>query len=128
ALQVEKLIAGVTDEKEKISILYKYLQQNTRYISIQLGVGGWQPFDAAYVAKNGYGDCKALTNYMQSLLKTAGIPSYYTVVYAGSSGYAQNRFVEDLPSNQFNHVILCVPGMKDTTWLECTSQQSPPGY
>lgn len=128
ALQVQKLIAGVTNEKEKINILYNYLQQNTRYISIQLGVGGWQPFEAAYVAKNGYGDCKALTNYMQSLLKSAGIPSYYTVVYAGTSGFAQNRFVEDLPSNQFNHVVLCVPGNKDTTWLECTSQQSPAGY
>ena len=128
ALQVQKLIGGVKDEKEKINILYQYLQKNTRYISIQLGVGGWQPFDAAYVAKNGYGDCKALTNYMQSLLKTAGIPSYYTVVYAGTSGYAQNRFVEDLPSSQFNHVVLCVPGNKDTTWLECTSQQSPAGY
>ncbi len=127
-LQVQKLIAGVKDEKEKINILYNYLQQNTRYISIQLGVGGWQPFEAAYVAKNGYGDCKALTNYMQSLLKTSGIPSYYTVVFAGTSGFAQNRFVEDLPSNQFNHVVLCVPGNKDTTWLECTSQQSPAGY
>lgn len=128
SLQVQKLIAGVTDEKEKINILYNYLQQNTRYFSIQLGLGGWQPFEAAYVAKNGYGDCKALTNYMQSILKSAGIPSYYTVVYAGTSGFAQNRFVEDLPSNQFNHVVLCVPGNKDTTWLECTSQQSPAGY
>ena len=126
--EVQKLISGVTDKKEKMNILYRYLQQNTRYISIQLGVGGWQPFDAAYVAKNGYGDCKALTNYMQSLLKSAGIPSYYTVVYAGTSGYAQNRFVEDLPSNQFNHVVLCVPGEKDSTWLECTSQQEPAGY
>ena len=128
AQQVQKLIAGAKDEKEKINILYNYLQQNTRYISIQLGVGGWQPFEAAYVAKNGYGDCKALTNYMQSLLKSAGIHSYYTVVYAGTSGYAQNRFVEELASNQFNHVVLCVPGNKDTTWLECTSQQSPAGY
>ena len=127
-LQVQKLMTGITDEKEKIKILYQYLQQNTRYISIQLGVGGWQPFDAAYVTKNGYGDCKALTNYMQSLLKSAGITSYYTIVNAGASGFAQNRFVEDLPSNQFNHVILCVPGIKDTTWLECTSQSTPAGY
>ena len=126
--KVQKLITGVTDEKEKIKILYQYLQQNTRYISIQLGVGGWQPFEAAYVAKNGYGDCKALTNYMQSLLKSAGIDSYYTIIFAGASAFAQNRFVEDLPSQQFNHVVLCVPGDKDTTWLECTSQNAPAGY
>ena len=95
ALHVKNLTSGITNVKEKINILYHFLQQNTRYISIQLGIGGWQPFEAAYVAKNGYGDCKALTNYMYSLLKAAGITSHYTVVFAGTSGYAQNHFVED---------------------------------
>ena len=126
--QINSLTSGVTDEKEKIKILYNYLQKNTRYISVQLGIGGWQPFEATYVAKNGYGDCKALTNYMYSILKYAGIKSNYTVVYAGSSGYAKNRFVNDFSSNQFNHVILCVPGKKDSVWLECTSQNAPAGY
>lgn len=128
AAEVKNLTAGVSDVKERIKILYNYLQNNTRYISIQLGIGGWQPFDAAYVAKNGYGDCKALTNYMYALLKEANIPSYYTVIYAGSSGYAKNRFIQELPSQQFNHVVLLVPTGKDSMWLECTSQQSPAGY
>lgn len=128
ATEVSNLIKGESDVKERIKILYNYLQKNTRYISVQLGIGGWQPFDAAYVAKNGYGDCKALTNYMQALLKAADIPSYYTVIYAGTSGFAKNRFMQDLPSSQFNHVVLLVPTGKDSVWLECTSQQAPAGY
>ena len=126
--KVNQLTAGITDVKEKIKILYQYLQQNTRYISIQLGLGGWQPFDASFVAKKGYGDCKALANYMHSLLKAAGIPSNYTIVNAGATGNAKNRVIEDFPSNQFNHVIICVPLAKDSMWLECTDQNLPAGY
>ncbi|HEX2607070.1 MAG TPA: DUF3857 domain-containing transglutaminase family protein [Flavisolibacter sp.] len=124
-LKVKELTAGLKEDRDKIQALYKYMQQNTRYISVQLGIGGWQTFDAAYVAKKGYGDCKALSNYMHSLLKEAGIKSSYTLIRAGDF---DTDMEEDFPSNQFNHAILCVPLAKDTLWLECTSQTVAAGY
>jgi hypothetical protein len=120
------LTADASDVREKIRRLYTYMQERTRYVSIQLGLGGWQAFDAAYVHQRGYGDCKALTNYLQALLAEAGIASYPALIRGGSRA---PRVLPDFPSNQFNHVILYVdPGDGDGVWLESTDQTAPLGH
>ncbi len=116
---VKALIADVKTEREKVQKLYEYLQAKVRYISVQLGIGGWQPFDARYVAERGYGDCKALTNFMLALCKEAKLPAYPALIKSGDSA---PTMLTDFPSNQFDHVICFVPLKKDTIWLECTSQ------
>ncbi|HWB24481.1 MAG TPA: DUF3857 domain-containing protein [Chitinophagaceae bacterium] len=123
--KVHELTDNLSDPKQKIKVLYDFMQKNTRYISIQLGIGGWQPFDANYVYTKKYGDCKALSNYMVALLSEAGLNAKYVVIRAGSDA---SPMVEDFPSNQFNHATVCVPLKSDTMWLECTSQTLPAGY
>ena len=123
--EVQQLVVGISDPVLKTKKIYEYLQSKTRYISIQLGIGGWQPFEAKQVAVTGYGDCKALSNYTQALLKNVGIESHYVSIRAG---VGQQDIQADFPSQQFNHAIVCVPMKSDTIWLECTSQENPFGY
>lgn len=123
--QVQQLVAGEKTVVGKVDKVYAYLQDQARYISIQLGIGGWQTIEASRVAQTHYGDCKALTNYMKALLAAVDIPAYPALVKAGDDA---PDIRTDLPGFQFNHVFLCVPNDRDTLWLECTSQHAPAGY
>ncbi len=125
---IQKIKSLIGNEKDKLKIaqiIYKYVQEKTRYVSVQVGIGGWKPMLAKDVDKFGYGDCKALTNYTRSLLKSVGVESYYTVVFAGKN---KKDLQEDLSSIQGNHVILSLPIQDNLIWLECTSQIQPFGF
>lgn len=122
---IRDLVKDEPNDIEKAKKIYKYVQDKTRYISVQVGIGGWKPFNASEVDRLGYGDCKGLTNYTMSLLKAAGIQSNYTVVYAGKS---QRSLEKDFAAMQGNHVILNIPNEDENIWLECTSQKLPFGF
>lgn len=123
--EVKHLVASADDTLTAVEALYRFMQDRTRYVSVQLGIGGWQPFPATYVDERGYGDCKALTNYMQALLEVAGIRSFPVLIRAGRDAPA---VLSNFPSHQFNHVILAVPVAGDTLWLENTDQTAPFGH
>lgn len=123
ARKVQELTEGLQSNAEKVAVLYRFLQENTRYVSIQLGIGGWQPFDARYVVEHKYGDCKALTNYMGALLEAAGIPSRPALIFRAAKA---PKLDPEFPAPRFNHVILHLP--EEDMWLECTSKHNPPNY
>lgn len=125
AAQIQKTF-GHLPERERIKAIYQMVQNSTRYISIQLGIGGWQPFDPNFVHQKKYGDCKALSWYARSLLQAAGIRAFYTLIYRGDTAPGLDPA---FPDYAFNHVILTIPDVGgDTLWLECTSQTDPLGY
>lgn len=123
--RVREVVAKLGTREDKVKALYEYMQNKTRYVSIQLGIGGFQPFEASVVDRTGYGDCKALSNYMIALLETVDIKAHYVLIMAGED---TPKLETDFPSSQFNHAIVAVPNGADTIWLECTSQTNPFGY
>lgn len=123
--KIKALVGNETDPIKKAKIIYQYVQDKTRYVSIQLGIGGWKPMLAKDVDRLGYGDCKALSNYARTLLKAVGVDSYYTVIYGDD---VSRNLDKDFVSMQGNHVVLAIPNNNTLTFLECTSQEKPFGF
>ncbi|OAZ05287.1 DUF3857 domain-containing protein [Flavobacterium succinicans] len=123
--KIKEWVGTEQDPIKKARIVYDYVQQKVRYISVQVGIGGWKPMLASDVDRLGYGDCKALTNYTQALLKAVDVPSYYTILFGDRK---RINIDADFVSMQGNHIILTIPVGNQYTWLECTSQTDPFGY
>ncbi len=119
--QVRRQLAGAKDDKEKVERLYRFLQAGTRYVAIELGIGGWQPHGAEAVFLTRQGDCKDLTTLLIAMLKEAGVAAYPALVLTRDEG----ELIRDFPSNQFNHLLTFVPLEKDTFWLDCTAHFLP---
>lgn len=124
ALEAHKAVAGCADDLSKLRALYEWLGSHTRYVSIQLGIGGYSPMSPAQVMKTGYGDCKALSFLLREMLAEVGVHSEYFIVNT------ERRSLHDGFSTigQMDHAMLCVPIQKDTVWVECTNTRVPLGF
>ena len=79
----DALIAANPVKGDLAKAIYKYTQQNLRYVYIGYGLGGHQTMSAKETAKLGYGDCKALTNFTAAAMNYAGIDAYPALVNSG---------------------------------------------
>jgi len=125
-IKAKQLVSGISDDLEKARIIYKYVQENTRYVSIQIGIGGLRPISAIDVDQVKYGDCKGLSNYTKALLESVGVTAFYTVIEAGNDKIDFDNGFADI--SQGNHVILALPYQDKYYWMDCTSQTLPFGF
>ncbi|MEO8314100.1 MAG: DUF3857 domain-containing protein [Pseudomonadota bacterium] len=102
--KVTSLVAGSSTDLEKMRVLAGFVQREVRYVSIQLGIGGYQPHAAPEVFLHRYGDCKDKATLLGVMLGEIGIESVPIIINSERS-----RVRADMPpSMSFNHVILAI--------------------
>lgn len=102
--KVATLTGNATTVLGKMKALANFVQDDIRYVAIELGIGGYQPHAAAEVFGHLYGDCKDKATLMGSMLHEIGVDSYYVVI--NSERGSVNA--ETPAHSAFDHVIIAI--------------------
>ncbi len=68
------------DFMERIQKVAAFMQQQIRYVGIEIGIGGYIPHSAEDVYRNRYGDCKDKATLLISMLDAVGVRATWVLV------------------------------------------------
>jgi transglutaminase-like putative cysteine protease len=99
----------------KMQALANFVQNDIRYVAIELGIGGQQPHPATETFNHRYGDCKDKVTLLSAMLKEIGVDSYYVIINTERGSVTATT----PPNLDFNHVIVAIalPSAVDTATL-----------
>jgi hypothetical protein len=112
--------AGLTTNEAKAKALFYWVEQNVRYVAVELGQSAWQPHPAQEVYDNRYGDCKDMATLLVTLLHDAGITDAYPVLLQAES---TDPVESTLPTpDAFDHCIARATIDGKDYWFDCTAE------
>ncbi|MFA6960456.1 MAG: DUF3857 and transglutaminase domain-containing protein [Opitutaceae bacterium] len=116
--------ARSTDPVARIEQLLRFVQDDFRYLSVNLELGGYIPSSPASVLNRRYGDCKDLSRLLACLLQKLGIKARPVFVNTRLGKSLQTL----LPgANLFNHAIVEFTLDGETRWIDATLKRQGGG-
>jgi transglutaminase-like putative cysteine protease len=119
---LSELLTNARSSSDTLRAIQRWVAQDVRYVSIALGLGGYQPRMPAEVVATGYGDCKDKATLFIASVAALGFRAYPVLL---NSGAPVDR---DLPSiGQFNHAIAAVERPEGRLYVDLTADLAPLG-
>lgn len=104
-------------EEARFLAAVRFVQDEVRYLGIELGPNTHQPHAPGQVLAQRFGDCKDKAFLLVTLLRTLGIPADVALVHAGRRAGVASV----LPSPYaFNHAIVRARVAGRTEWVDAT--------
>ena len=120
--KLHELVAGARTLDDSLSAVQRWVAQDIRYVSLSLGIGGYQPRPPVEVFKTQYGDCKDKATIFVAMAQKMGVEAYPVLLSAGG------EVERELPSiDQFNHAIAALKIGEKYTFVDLTSDLTPYG-
>lgn len=105
------LVAGAGTREDSLRAVHRWVAQDIRYVSISLGLGGYQPRTPAEVLATASGDCKDKATLFIALARHMGVEAYPVIVSTGAAVRT------DMPSiSQFNHMVVALRPRQGGAW------------
>lgn len=123
--EVARLIADAVSEEQKIAKILDFVQNEVRYLGMEVGPCTHRPNDSSKVLSQRFGDCKDKSLLLATMLQLAGIVATPALVNSRFTHSLQNA----LPSpGAFNHVVVRAQSKEEALWLDPTSfgEYGPP--
>ena len=115
--EATRLTAKKTSDEDRLLALLDFVQQDVRYLGIELGPNSHRPSPPDRVLERRYGDCKDKTLLLCALLHHVGIEATPALTHS----YREQTLQEWLPSpDAFNHVIARITLRGRTYWVDPT--------
>lgn len=103
--------------KDRMTEALRLVQDNIRYVGVEIGLGSHVPRSPMEIVQRGYGDCKDKSVLLVTVLEELGIKSWPALVSTDQGPSLPER----LPSPYaFNHAIVKVKIKDDVYWLDPT--------
>lgn len=116
--KAREITQGSADTLSKIRALAEFVQREIRYVSIQIGIGGFQPHSASSILCNRYGDCKDKATLLAAMLQAIGVDSYYIIINTDRGAVTPESPVS---LRSFNHAIVAIRLPDDVEGTELDS-------
>ena len=118
-----EITSGLVQDKEKLDALFRYCQKNIRYEQVYIEFGEIIPNDIQLVLQRKYGDCKDYSVLIYLLARSVGINCDLALCYRGRG----MEFFEEIPVDQFNHMLVHYFDGKTHHWYDGTNRYGIPG-
>ena len=79
---VDEIQQDTSDPKEQTRQALNYVQENIRYLGLEMGVGGFKPRPSSLVFDRRFGDCKDVTLLLLSMLNALNIEADPVLVHS----------------------------------------------
>ncbi len=123
--KVNEIVREKKTDEEKLKAIYAWVRSRIRYISVAIGIGGFQPHEAADIFQKSYGDCKDMSALLCTMADAAGIETKQVLISTRQNGIPDTSVASPY---HFNHVIVYAPSTGvNGIWMDATEKGVPFG-